>query len=144
MPTIHIERVLPYSATALFDLVADVKHYPEFVPWCEHIQIVSSTSDKIESLVTVGYKAIRTDFHCYIHLHPAKTEIRVEQIAGPFKHFTQCWKFIATNPNSTKVMFDIDFSLASLGLNTLAKVLCPKMSETFMEAFIKRAQTLHG
>ena len=144
MPHVHIQRTLDYSPEQLFDLVADIACYPEFVPWCEGLTILEKREDAIEAMVLLGYKAIKTQFYCTIHLDRASNIIAVEQRNGPFKQLRQSWKFLpVAEGKQTTIWFEMEFTLRSMVLNSLAGSVCGSMSGMFVDAFVQRASRVY-
>ncbi len=144
MPTLHLERTLPYSPDQLFDVVADIKSYPEFVPWCDGLSILEASGTGMLADVAVGYKGIHKQFRCRAHLSRSTHIIQVELIDGPFTRFSQRWQFLPVEAGQGKVVFDIDFGLRSTLLEMMAKAVCQTMCNTFIEAFEKQAKKRYG
>lgn len=139
MPNFHLERKFPYSPNQLFELVADIKEYPSFVPWCDEITIVSNNESEIIADVGVGYKGIHKTYRCHILLHSDISTIEVKLINGPFIHLLQKWQFLAIE-QGCQVIFDIDFKLKSVFLDAIAKTICGTMCEIFIQAFTDQAK----
>src|SRR5579871_2906783 len=94
MPEHRETRVLPYTPAQMFDLVADVERYPEFLPWCVACRITSRPSpDQLIADLAVGFKMVREQFTSRVTLKP-KTHITVEYIKGPFQHLINTWDFL--------------------------------------------------
>ena len=87
--TVHSEkRVLPYSPEQLYALVADVKSYPEFLPWCMAARIRHQDDYALEADLIIGFQMFRERFTSYVTLDPDDLEIKVEYAEGPFKYLT--------------------------------------------------------
>ncbi len=100
MPQFETHRPVPHSADQMFDLVADVEHYPQFLPLCEALSIRSRKERDGKVLLiadmTVGYKAIRETFTTQVLLNRAERLIEVKYIDGPFSYLDNRWRFEET------------------------------------------------
>lgn len=134
---------LPYTPNQLFDLVADIEKYPEFLPWCLATRILSRTEQEIVADLSVGYKFFRETFRSRVHLTP-KTRIDVEYINGPFHSLNNHWLFKEHQNFGTDVDFFIDFQFR----NSLFQSATQRVFETafnqMLSSFEKRAQQLYG
>ena len=98
MPSFRSERRVRHSAKKMFDLVADVERYPEFVPLCQALRVLRRTTDEagLEVLVAdmeVGYRAIREKFTSRVTLDRANLKVQVEYVEGPFSYLDNSWSF---------------------------------------------------
>ena len=112
MPVFNSSRSVGYAPQDVFALVADVEHYPEFLPLCEALKVRrrSSLEDGREMLIadmTIGYKAIRETFTSRVTFDPANNKILVEYVDGPFSHMQNRWSFVPET-SGTRVEFFID------------------------------------
>src|SRR5688572_22873402 len=93
MPEHREVKVLPYTPAQMYDLVADVERYPEFLPWCVACRITNHESPtQFTADLAVGFKMVREQFTSQVTLKP-KTHILVEYIRGPFQHLRNSWDF---------------------------------------------------
>jgi len=132
----------------MFDLVADVGCYPQFLPLCEGLKIRRRTplEDGREVLLadmTVGYKAIRETFTSRVTLDKANKKILVEYVDGPFSHMENRWMFVPEG-NGTKVEFYIDYAFKSRMLGMLMGAMFEAAFKRFSDAFIARAGIVYG
>ena len=143
MPIHRETRVFPYSPEQVFDLVADVERYPEFLPWCVACRIArrESPTDFTADLA-VGFKMVREKFASRVKLSP-KDEITVEYIDGPFEFLTNEWKFSAT-PGGTQVDFYLEFEFRSKILQKLIGVLFEEAVRRRVSAVEIRGAKLYG
>lgn len=132
----------------MFDLVADVERYPEFLPMCESLAVKSRRErDGREFLVAemgVGYKAIRQRFTSQVMLNREKLRIDVQYLDGPFRRLENVWRFEPTGPNSCHVQFDIDYEFASRTLGILMGSMFDIAFRRFTSAFEERAKIVYG
>ena len=147
MPAFQSSRMVGYSPDKMFDLVADVERYPEFLPLCEGLTIRrrSTLEDGREVLLadmTVGYKAIRETFTSRVTLDRSNLRIDVEYVDGPFSHMENIWRFKADGVNS-KVEFSINYQFKSRMLGLLMGGMFDQAFRRFADAFEKRAATIY-
>jgi coenzyme Q-binding protein COQ10 len=92
MPTHAEKRVLPYTDEQLFDMVADVRRYPEFLPWCVGARIVSRTETELVADLTIGFKMFRETFRSQVLLERPH-HVHVRYLTGPFRYLNNHWRF---------------------------------------------------
>ncbi|WP_119165474.1 type II toxin-antitoxin system RatA family toxin [Algihabitans albus] len=145
MPTHAEQRLLPYQPQELFDLVADVERYPEFLPWCKAARVRQRESEErqIVADLVVGFRMIRERFTSRVDLEPEERVIRVQYVDGPFRYLNNTWQFIE-HSDGCMIDFYVDFEFRS---RVLQKVLQPLFNEAvrrMVAAFEGRAQDLYG
>ena len=146
--TSHSEtRVLPYTAQQMYDLVADVARYPEFLPWtaAARIRSVEDRGDHQEMLadLVVSFKLFRESFASRVRLFPDAKRIETAYIQGPFKHMVSVWRFRDV-PGGVEVSFDTDFEFRNRLLQKAAGVFFFEAMRQVVRAFERRAQALYG
>ena len=148
MPQFRNVRRVRHSAADMFDLVADVERYPEFVPLCERLVVRrrAQSGEGVETIVagmTVAYKLIREDFTSRVTLDRPHLQILVEYLDGPFSHLDNRWGF---RPVAERVC-EVDFFIAYEFKNRMLGLLMGAMFETafrrFAEAFERRADQVY-
>ena len=148
MPTHETTRSVPHSARQMFDLVADVERYPEFLPLCEALTVRSRKERDGKVLLiadmTVGYKAIRETFASQVLLKPDELAIDVKYLDGPFKYLDNKWSFVARADGGCDVKFFIDYEFKSRMLGALMGAMFDRAFRMFSEAFEKRAREIYG
>ncbi|MDQ2802688.1 MAG: type II toxin-antitoxin system RatA family toxin, partial [Pseudomonadota bacterium] len=142
MPT-HAERQLvPYTPEELFDLVADVGRYPEFLPWCVGARVRSRTETDVLADLTIGFGPFRESFTSRVALeHPHRIKVRYEK--GPFRYLNNQWDFIP-HTNGTEVAFFVDFEFRSRILKAAIGVVFNEAVRRMVGAFHKRARQVYG
>jgi len=133
---------LPYTPEQLFDLVADIEKYPEFLPWCVATRILSKSETDIVADLSVGYKFFRETFRSRVHLTP-KTQIDVEYITGPFRSLNNHWTFKNAPDFGTNVDFYIDFELRNSLFQSTAQRVFESAFNQMLSSFEKRAHQLY-
>jgi coenzyme Q-binding protein COQ10 len=147
MPQFETHHSVPHSADQMFDLVADVEHYPQFLPLCEALSVRSRKERDGKVLLiadmTVGYKAIRETFTTQVLLNRAEHLIEVKYIDGPFRYLDNRWRFEETATGSN-VHFFIDYEFKSRILGAVMGSMFDRAFRMFSEAFETRATKIYG
>lgn len=129
----------------MFNLVADIERYPEFVPGCRDLRVINRSCDSLEIItaeMVIGYHMITERFTCTVVLDRPRLKIDVNFIKGPFKKLTNTWRFHFVNEHSCDVEFDIEFELSSQRLSFIIQSLFDRMFVNFVDAFEARADEL--
>ena len=149
MPSFRDERRVRHRAEQMFALVADVEHYPEFVPLCKALKVRSRRMDGEgrETLIagmTVGYKLLRETFTSRVGLDKPRLKVAVEYIDGPFSHLENIWGF-RDEPEieGSRVSFFIDYEFKSRILGALMGSMFDRAFRMFSEAFETRAGKIY-
>ena len=146
MPSFETRRPVPHSAEQMFDLVADVDRYPEFLPLCEALGVRSRKErDGKELLIadmTVGYKAIRETFTTQVLLNRVELAIDVKYVDGPFRYLDNRWRFEPAPGGGSVVVFFIDYEFKSRLLGALMGSMFDRAFRMFAEAFEARADKI--
>lgn len=148
MPTHSETRALPYSAQQMYDLVADVARYPEFLPWCSAARIRSTTPvapDGTELLadLVISFKVFRERFGSRVILWPETKQIDTEYLDGPFKFMKSNWAFADTD-TGCEVTFFVDFEFKNAILQGIIGVVFNEAMHRVVRAFERRAQDLYS
>jgi coenzyme Q-binding protein COQ10 len=143
MPSHHERRELPHSAAQMYDLVADVRRYPEFLPWVSAIRVRSEIDDEILADMIVGFKSLKETFSSRV-LKTPKTEIIVDYLDGPLKHLHNQWKFEEIASGGSIVDFTVDFSFRNAMFEAIAGQFFDSALRKMTGAFITRADELYG
>ena len=143
MPHIAETRRLPYSAQQMFDLVADVKHYAEFLPWVVATRIKSDSETEMVADMLVGFNALREKFTSRVHKHRPHT-IAVEYIDGPLRQLENRWTFNPDGPDACVIDFSVDFTFRNALFEKLAGQYLDRAFRKMVAAFETRAETLYG
>lgn len=148
MHSYRTTRRVKHSAARMFDLVADVERYPEFVPMCEslHVRKRSGEPGGVEIIIadmTVAYKVIRETFSSRVTLDRPKLAVLVEYLDGPFSHLENRWRFRPESDWSSEVDFFIAYEFKSKMLGMVMGALFDSAFRRFAEAFEKRADRIY-
>ena len=142
MPTHAEERLLRYRPDQLFDLVADVERYPEFLPWCAGVRVIQREDSVILADMLVGFKMVRERFTSRVSLDPPH-RIDVVYLHGPFRHLNNHWIF-KPRDGGCLIDFHIDFEFRSRILRAMMGPLFNEAVRRMVGAFETRAGTLYG
>jgi coenzyme Q-binding protein COQ10 len=149
MPQFSTKRRVNHSAADMFDLVADIERYPEFVPMCGAMRVRSQT-DKGEGVnvlvaaMTVAYKMIHQTFTSRATLDRPNLKILVEYLDGPFRHMQNRWAFRPTGEHACEVEFYIDYEFKSRTLGMMMGALFDTVFRRMAQAFEQRADKVYG
>ena len=143
MPRHAETRLLPYRPDQLFDLVADVRRYPEFLPWCTAARITSSSETLVVADLVIGFKGISERFTSRVKLDRPNLVIEVEYEKGPFKYLENRWVF-REDGNGCMLDFHVDFEFRSRVLQALIGAVFGEAVRRMVSAFETRAEALYG
>lgn len=139
-------KILPYPKDLLYNLIADVENYPNFIPWISSVILLSSATDSSNNPVkeyelNVDFKVIKEKFStrdvfCYTDW------IHITLLQGPFKYLQNHWQFESLNINSTKITFDIEFEFKSRLFSTVFAKVFIHAQKRILQAFEKQAKKI--
>ena len=142
MPRHHEKRNLPYGAEAMYDLVADVARYHEFLPWVTAVRIRSDSETEMIADLIVGFKSLREKFASRVVKSRPRT-IHVDYLDGPLKYLRNEWTFEPT-PTGCTVDFSVDFAFRNRLFEALAGQVFDQALRKMIGAFETRADALYG
>ncbi len=147
MPTHSETRHLPYSADQMYQLVADVQSYPEFLPWTAAARI-RSVDDKGDHTVmladlVISFKVFRERFGSRVTLWPEMRKIDTEYLDGPFSKMVSNWAFAEADDGGCDVSFHVDFEFRNKLLQTTATIFFNDAMQRVVRAFERRAADLY-
>ena len=142
MPGIREIRQMPYTAEQMFDLVADVARYAEFLPWVVGTRVRSNSETEMTADLLVGFNALREKFTSRVEkVRPS--EIRVHYLDGPMRDLDNLWKFRAM-PDGCEVDFAVSFTFRNVVFEALAGQYFDRAFRKMVSAFETRANQLYG
>jgi coenzyme Q-binding protein COQ10 len=149
MPQFTTRRTVRHSAAEMFDLVADVEHYPEFVPLCRSLRVRKRTPqpDGTEVLVadmTIAYKFVHEAFTSRVTLDRPNLQILVEYLEGPFSKLENRWTFRPSGEQTSEVEFFISYEFKSRTLGLLMGSMFDVAFRRFASAFERRADVVYA
>lgn len=143
MPNIRESRELPYSAERMFDLVADVGRYQQFLPWVVATRVRSDSETEMVADMMVGFKALREKFTSRVHKE-RPTRIVVEYVDGPLSHLENSWHFEPMGEHRCRIDFCVDFTFRNSVFEALAGQYLDRAFRKMVGAFETRAGELYG
>ncbi len=147
MPKHSETRKLPYGAQQMYDLVADVGSYPQFLPWCAAARIRSVTPEGEAQVMSadlvISFKVFREKFGSRVTLWPEQMKIDTEYLDGPFRYMISNWAFRDTE-DGCEVDFHVDFEFKNAVLQGIIGVVFNEAMQRIVRAFERRAHELYG
>src|SRR3954469_13110564 len=149
MPQFSSKRRVNHSATEMFDLVADIERYPEFVPLCSALKVRQrltqpSGTEVVVAYMTVSFKLLKESFTSRVTLDRANQKILVEYLQGPFSKLENRWTFEPRGETACDVGFFISYEFKSRMLAMLMGAMFDAAFQRFAAAFEKRADAVYG
>ena len=145
MPVVEQTRVVPFRAEQMFDLVTDVKQYPEFLPWCVAARIREQSDAHMIADLVIGFQVIRERFTSDVRFDRAALRVDTALVDGPFRHLTNKWRFRdLPDGKGCEIEIHVDFAFRSALLQRLIEPLFEEAQKRMIGAFEKRARALYG
>jgi len=148
MPQLSTTKRVRHAAAEMFDLVADVEHYPEFVPLCQSLTVRARSKEGSKEVIvadmTVAYKLVRQTFTSRVTLDRSNQQILVEYLEGPFRRLNNTWNFRAVDSRKCDVEFFIAYEFRSRALGMLMGAMFDAAFRRFAAAFEQRADQVYG
>jgi len=143
MARVEKSALVPFSDQAMFDLVKDVAHYQDFLPWCSESELLSQEGDRLCGRIVVERLGIRQAFStCNLCDEPHRMEL--ELLEGPFKSLHGAWEFIALREDACKVVLTLDFEFSGKLINAAFGKVFHQVANTLVESFCRRAREVYG
>jgi len=147
MPKHSEIRNMPYTASQMYSLVADVERYPEFLPWCSAARVRSvvkiGDTEVMQADLVISFKVFRERFGSQVTLWPKIRKIDTEYLDGPFKYLQSTWAFADTDQGCA-VEFSVDFEFRNVLLQKIIGVVFDQAMHRIVRAFEDRAKDLYG
>ena len=143
MPTHAERRKLPYTPEQLFELVADIDSYSEFLPWCVASRVRKRDGDVLQADLVIGFKMFREKYTSKVTLQRPH-RVDVEYLQGPFKYLNNHWVFEEDEDGGTWLDFFVDFEFRSALLQKMIGVVFNEAVKLMVGAFENRAREVYG
>jgi coenzyme Q-binding protein COQ10 len=134
-------RVVPYSADLMYRVVADIEHYPQFLPWVSALRLLSREERMLTAEMLVGFGPFREKYTSQITLDPAALTVDVSAIKGPFRQLENHWRF-EPQDEGCRIDFSIEFEFRNPLLQAAASAAFEKVLMKMTDAFVARAAQL--
>ena len=142
------EEALAFSAEKLFSIVLDVERYPEFLPWCKDVRVISRDDSSLVAEVAAGFLSLEGGYTSHVSFCPPRGNqpgwVKVRSTDGVFRLLQSEWRFLPTESEKTLVKFHIDFSFRQKVLQITFDVVADVAKHRIMRAFRARAYELFG
>jgi ribosome-associated toxin RatA of RatAB toxin-antitoxin module len=142
MITVSRQALVAYGAAEMYELVEDVESYPQFLPWCSAVEIALREPERIVVTLHVDFRGVRQAFTTANALRHGE-RISMQLVRGPFRHLQGEWRFVQLGEAGCRIEFDLAYQLASPVLERLAGPAFNHIANTFVDAFVRRADALH-
>ncbi len=143
MHTLKRNAIVPYTQRQMFELVNDIGEYPRFLPWCHSSEIISRTDEEVVAKLEANWNGIHKNFTTRNRLFPYH-RMEMTLTDGPLKRLSGIWDFISLNEKACKITLDMEFEFTGAFIDRLFQPVFQHISNTFVEAFCKRAVELYG
>ncbi len=141
--TVHSEtRIIKHKPEDLFDLVADVKKYPEFLPWCLAARIRKQNERELTADLIIGFQIFKEQFTSKVIVDRNSLKIDTSYADGPFEYLQNHWKFLP-HPAGCEIDFYVDFEFKNRLLQTVMETLFTEAVRRMVKAFENRADELY-
>ena len=143
MEIVERTAVVPYSQRQMFDLVADIENYAEFLPWCTSSEVHERTPEKVMASLVLAKGPIRKKFTT-INSLKAPEQLEMHLVEGPFSHLYGVWTFAALSEGSTEVHCRLEFDFSSRTLAMIIGPLFGMVANELLDSFCQRAHEVYG
>lgn len=146
MKTVNKSVLIWYSPQEMFDLVTDVEHYPQFLPWCDHARVLQSVEGGMTAEVGISFGGIRQSFVTE-NRHVPGQEVGMKLVKGPFSTLEGCWHFRpvgAGDQRACRIELDLSYGFDNRALGALVGPVFDKIAGSLVDAFVKRAEQVYG
>jgi ribosome-associated toxin RatA of RatAB toxin-antitoxin module len=141
MITVARQALVPYSAAEMYELVEDVASYPDFLPWCSGVEVALREPDRTVATIRIDFRGVRQAFTTdNEQRHGERISMRL--VRGPFAHLAGEWRFTQLGETGCRIDFGLAYQLASPMLQRLAGPAFDHIANTFVDAFVRRADAL--
>ncbi len=139
--------LLPYTPREMRALVTDIARYPEFLPWCSQAETLAHDGNTMTARLHIAYMGIRQAFTTR-NLQEGDRQVSMTLVDGPFSALDGVWQFVGVGSEphfqGCRVHFKLDYAFNNRALELVVSPVFDRIAETFVEAFVKRAEAVHG
>ncbi len=143
MHSVERSVLVPHSAAQMFDLVADVEKYPEFMPWCGGTTVSHRDAHGMQASITIALAGLKQTFTTR-NEHDYPKKINLELVDGPFSVLKGEWLFTSLSDDACKVVFTLQYEFSSRTLETLVGPIFNRIATSFIDSFTQRALSCYG
>ena len=153
MKQVRKSVLLWYSPHEIYQLFTDIERYPEFLPWCERVEILGRDEQVVTARLHLAYKGLRHAFTTRNVLVPEQS-VAISLVDGPFSLLDGLWRFVRLPLASTpagvaetaacKIEFEMRYAFANAVLEAAISPVFDRIANTFVDSFVRRAEQVHG
>lgn len=143
MATISKSALVNFNAAQMFELVDNIKAYPEFLPWCGGAQELTRNEDEVRASVNIAHSGLNKSFTTR-NLMQKNKMIEMSLVDGPFKHLHGFWRFDALADDACKVSLDLEYEFSSKLIGFALGPVFAQIANTLVDSFCQRAKTVYG
>lgn len=143
MPNISTSVCVNYTPLEMYDLVNDVRSYPNYIPMCSEVKLLSQTPEKLRATITMAKGKIKLSFTTENTMEAGKT-IRMRLVDGPFKKLNGVWRFEPSGETGCEATFGLDFEFANALLSMAFGGFFKEVTESMVDAFCRQAARKYG
>jgi len=143
MPVVSKSAIVPYTCAQMYELVDDIPAYQQFLPWCRSTRVWHRDEDEVKASIELARGGIQKTFTTLNRLQKDKM-IEMRLVEGPFRRLEGFWRFDALNEDSCKVSLDMEYEFSSTLLKVSIGPVFNQITNTLLDAFIKRAVEIYG
>lgn len=142
--------LLWYTPREMYELVTAVERYPEFLPWCNKVDVLAREGETVTARLYLSYAGVRQAFTTRNRNEDGRS-VRMELVDGPFSHLDGVWHFLPLNkpgvdgePTACKIGFELSYAFSSGALEAVVSPVFDRIANTFVDSFVQRAEGLYG
>lgn len=145
MKTVHKSVLIWFSPQQMFDLVADVAHYPDFLPWCDHASVLETHDDGVTAEIGLAFGGIHQSFTTR-NTHVPGSRVVLRLVKGPFSQLDGEWTFtpVGDDGKACRVELALSYGFKSVALSALVGPVFDRIARSLIDAFVERAQAVYG
>ncbi len=142
MPHVNKSALVPFSASQMYDLVADIDAYQDFLPWCGRSEVLSRENNVVVGTVTIAKGAVNKSFTTENHQQKNK-QIEVKLVDGPFKKLEGFWHFDPLKEDACKVSLELEYEFSSKLLGMVVGPVFNQVANTMVDSFVRQAKVVY-
>lgn len=142
--------LLWYTPQEMYELVTAVERYPEFLPWCNKVEVLEQGADGVTAKLHLAYAGVRHAFTTRNRNEPGRS-VDMALVDGPFSLLDGLWQFLPLNkpgtegaPTACKIVFELNYAFSSGALEAVVSPVFDRIANTFVDSFVQRAEALYG
>ena len=147
MPNQNEEKIVTFTKDQMFDLVADIDSYSEFLPWCNKSTILKQEANDrntiVEADLEIGYGQFIYTYRSNVVMDNNKNYIKVNHLEGPFNYLENEWRFEHISDTASKIIFSIDFELNIKIFDIIMTKFFDKAFQKMVDSFHQRAKDIY-